>query len=127
MIHLILSAILWIIAGFHFYWAFGGQRFSQGVFPNIKNHSFRPSKAATLFVALCFMALAIYYLKYVEILPKYFLMGLALVFLLRAIGEFKYLGFFKTEKNGLFAINDTQYFSPLCVVLGLLNLILYLL
>jgi len=39
---------------------------------------------------------------------------------LRAIGEFKYLGFFKKIKNTEFAIADSKLFSPLSLAIGFL-------
>ena len=42
----------------------------------------------------------------------------ALVFLLRAIGDFKYVGIFKTIKHSTFAQNDSKWYSPLCLFLS---------
>ena len=41
-------------------------------------------------------------------------------FALRAIGEFKYVGFFKSVKGPGFAWYDTRIYSPLCVLLCLI-------
>jgi hypothetical protein len=46
------------------------------------------------------------------------------VFLLRAVGEFRYVGFFKKIKNTSFAKMDSQYYSPLCLAVGVLALII---
>lgn len=45
--------------------------------------------------------------------------GVATVLLLRAIGEFRYVGFFKRVRDTPFARNDTRYYSPLCLYLAL--------
>jgi hypothetical protein len=45
------------------------------------------------------------------------------LFILRAIGDFKYLGFFKKIKNTKFGQNDTKYFAPLCLIIGILTLL----
>ncbi len=50
-----------------------------------------------------------------------------IIFLLRAMGEFKYVGFFKKVKNTEFGKLDTKYFSPLCLVIGILGIIIQLL
>lgn len=49
---------------------------------------------------------------------------LSTIFTLRAIGEFNAVGFFKKIKDTEFAIYDTKYFSPLCLILGAIFAIL---
>ena len=44
---------------------------------------------------------------------------LALVFALRAIGDFRYVGFFKSLGDDPFRTWDTWLFSPLCLAIGL--------
>ena len=44
---------------------------------------------------------------------------LAGVMLARAVGEFRYVGFFKTVRNTRFGQLDTRFYSPLCLFLGL--------
>lgn len=50
--------------------------------------------------------------------------GVALAFGLRAIGDFRYVGFSKRVREGLFARRDTWLYSPLCVLISLLALAL---
>jgi hypothetical protein len=45
---------------------------------------------------------------------------LAAVFALRAIGDFRYVGFFKRVRNTGFARLDTRAYSPLCAGLAVL-------
>ncbi len=45
---------------------------------------------------------------------------LAAIFVLRAVGDFHYVGFFKRVRGSVFARRDTWVFSPLCVVLAVL-------
>ncbi len=40
------------------------------------------------------------------------------IFIIRAIGDFNAVGFFKKIKQTEFANYDTKYFSPLCLSLG---------
>jgi len=42
-----------------------------------------------------------------------------LVLLARAVGDFKYVGFFKTVRASRFAVLDTWFYSPLCALLAL--------
>jgi len=44
---------------------------------------------------------------------------LATIFILRAIGDFRLVGFFKRVRGSPFAQWDTAAYSPLCLVLGL--------
>lgn len=59
-------------------------------------------------------------------LLNYGLCIIATVFLLRAIGEFKYVGFFKKVNNTKFGKMDTKYYSPLCLLIALSGIILEL-
>ncbi|MEQ9366732.1 MAG: DUF3995 domain-containing protein [Leptospirales bacterium] len=45
------------------------------------------------------------------------------IFLLRVIGDFKYVGFSKTIRGTQFAYRDDRFFSPLCLVIAVLLLI----
>ena len=45
------------------------------------------------------------------------------IFILRAIGDFKYIGFFKKIKQTEFAEMDTKFYSPLCLVIGVIGLV----
>lgn len=61
---------------------------------------------------------------------KYFRYGtlvIAVIFFLRAVGDYKFIGFFKTINSTRFAINDTEIFSPLCLFIALLSLIIFML
>ena len=40
------------------------------------------------------------------------------VFLVRAIGDFRYVGFFKKIKGTIFANLDTKFYTPLCILLS---------
>jgi hypothetical protein len=44
--------------------------------------------------------------------------GLALVLLLRAVGDFRYVGFFKSVRGSRFATLDTWCYSPACFALS---------
>ena len=46
--------------------------------------------------------------------------ALAVVFLLRGIGNLKTFGFFKVVHGTPFAYWDTRFYSPLCLVIALL-------
>jgi hypothetical protein len=44
----------------------------------------------------------------------------ALAFGLRAVGDFRFVGFFKRVRGSVFARRDTWLYSPLCVLIGVL-------
>jgi hypothetical protein len=44
--------------------------------------------------------------------------GVAAVFVLRAIGEFRHVGFFKRNRGSRFARLDSWLYSPLCVLIA---------
>ena len=48
------------------------------------------------------------------------------VFTLRAVGDFRLVGFFKRPSDSRFARRDTRLYSPLCLALGLALLALAL-
>ena len=48
--------------------------------------------------------------------------AVGIVLLARAVGDFRYVGFFKRIHGTGFAIMDTRLYSPLCLLLGLATL-----
>jgi len=51
---------------------------------------------------------------------------IAVVFLIRAMGDFKYVGFFKKVRNTRFAKLDMNFYSPLCVAVSVTIFIKFL-
>ena len=85
-----------------------------------------PSVFATLTVAFGLLVMSLLHLEKVQIISlpipawinTYGLKIIAGIFLLRAIGDFRYVGFFKKTKATKFADLDTKYYSPLCILLS---------
>ncbi len=48
------------------------------------------------------------------------------IFMLRAIGDFKYVGFFRAIRNTTFGKYDSKFYSPLCLIIGLAGFIINL-
>lgn len=140
MILNILSIVLFLIfltlGIIHFYWVFGGEWGIKNAIPTKKeneNLAFRPPAFATLLVGVFLVIFASFYLfqtNFITLkLPKWtdhFLWILPTLFLIRAIGDFKYVGFFKSIKTTTFAKSDSKLFSPLCLLIGLLGFIITL-
>ncbi len=141
MITTILSIILLIIftlLGFiHFYWLFGGKWGLENVIPTKDNKSIPLSipKFATLVVALVLVLFGLIYLVKSGItniqvpnwVTNYVYWVIPSIFILRAIGDFKYVGLFKKIKNTEFAIADSKWFIPLCLMIGIFGMLIQLL
>jgi len=139
IILVIINTIIFLfLSGLHVYWAFGGRWAYQGVFPSKLDNSplgKQPSKFATLIVAVglggfAFITLGATHIFDAWISNRFFIIGLwviAIIFLLRTIGEFKYVGLTKTVKGTLFARRDQQIYTPLTFGITLISaLILWL-
>lgn len=131
---LLNTLILLAISGIHFFWAFGGRWGAEAAIPTNKegksvltNSGQFPGVFATLIVAFGILAMALLHLEKVQMLSlpipawinAYGLKIIAGIFLLHAIGDFRYVGFFKKIKETKFADLDTKYYSPLCLVLSI--------
>ena len=88
---------------------------------------FRPGRGATVLVAIGLFALAVLALwrDGLIMLPLPFFMAkigawaAALVFLARAIGDFKYVGWGKRVRGSRFARLDDVFYVPLCLMLAI--------
>ena len=127
---LILSILIFTImltaALIHFYWAFGGQYGLRSSGPSLEDgKNFIPSRwliftVSCLLLSLSFLALQLVNpMSLLEDHIHFFGYGIALIFIIRAVGDFKYVGLFKTIYNSSFAQLDTRYFSPLILILGI--------
>jgi hypothetical protein len=118
--------ILLMISAMHLFWAFGGRWGANAAVPETTGtREFTPGVVATLVVAVLFFGMAVVHLSKVGVLPLqlpgftgYGLWAVSVIFLIRAIGEFRYIGFFKREKGSLFARLDTRFYSPLCLLIA---------
>lgn len=139
---IINTIILLAISGLHFYWAFlsyiGQKPFESSIaIPEINGKAaFTPSTFATIIVALWLLVFA--KLSGFNLVPgisvQYFSpvipwgnLAIAILFLIRAIGDFHYVGFFKKIKGTKFAKNDSSYYSPLCMLISICAFIIFIL
>lgn len=139
MIFLVLinTAIFIMLSFVHVYWAMNGSLGKEGVIPtrNDGEALFEPGIVGTFIVAailgiFAFIttgSLGIFEAFLSNNLIKYATLAIGILFLLRAMGDFKYVGFFKSIKETPFAKNDSRYFSPLCLYLGLSSIAIALL
>ena len=122
-----LISIFLLLACLHVYWAFGGRFARAAAIPERRGAPlFVPGRLATLLVAGCLFVFAVLVSLIVGMLSaplpgplvRWLAFGLALVLSWRAIGDFRYVGFFKTIRSGRFAWMDTVLYSPLCAALS---------
>jgi hypothetical protein len=88
---------------------------------------FQPGTASTLAVAGLLGLAALLVLAHAGLGPATALPGwivalgapvVAIVLVARAIGDFRYVGFFKRVRDTRFAHLDTRFFSPIALLLG---------
>jgi hypothetical protein len=110
---MIAPAILTILGAIHLYWAAGGKFGKSATLPTANGKTLlHPTPLITIVVAIGLFAMAaLVYLR----LGLWLIAG---VFLLRAIGDFRYIGFFKRVRDSRFARLDTLFYSPLCLLLA---------
>ncbi|WP_298481210.1 DUF3995 domain-containing protein [uncultured Maribacter sp.] len=131
---LLLFLIFTVLGGFHFYWLFGGIWGLEKVIPAKENENKALSipKFATLIVAIVLILFGLHYLlksglingfvsNWITNLASWFIPS---IFILRAIGDFNYVGFFKKTKNTVFAKADSKIFSPLCLTIGIIGMLI---
>lgn len=125
------TLIFCALAVLHIHWAFGGKHFSRGVFPTKPGRPsvFKPNPLLTLLVAigLIFFALItvgstgifdhVINRKYVGAATYI----IAAIFFLRAMGDFKFVGFTKKIKGTDFADRDTKIYAPVSLIISLIS------
>ena len=124
-----LILIFFFLSALHFYWAVGGKWAFETALPSDESGivAFKPGFWACAIVGFglfAFGALVAWYVGWISIsfLPSFLqnaVWVIALIFLFRAIGDFRYVGFFKQLKTTAFAKLDTKIYSPLCLFIGL--------
>lgn len=116
-----------VLALWHFRMALAPATGESGAVPSIQGKPlFVPSAKATVGVGVALIAFAALVAGTAGFLPLplpgvvlvWLSYALALGLLVRAIGEFKYVGFFKRVRGSRFAKLDTLVYSPLCLVLA---------
>ncbi len=130
---IINASILILLAMLHIFWAIGGKVGSGAAVPTRSDGRplFSPGPASTLVVACGLILFALITLGNLPAhhgIDRTIIRGgtwtIVVIFILRALGDFRFIGFFKTERQSLFARNDTRIYSPLSLVIGMISLII---
>jgi hypothetical protein len=124
----IVVLVLCALALLHLYWAAGGGWGAKDAVPHREGKPLlKPGPGACILVAaMLFMAAAVVWSKAAgwspPFLPRYWsavgTFAVALVFIGRAVGDLRWVGFFKSERSSRFARLDSRLYSPLCLLLG---------
>jgi hypothetical protein len=122
-----VALVFVVLAAWHFHMALHPSTGASGAVPSVSGKPlFVPSKKATAgvgLVLLLFAALVAATAGLVEVgvspvVLSWLCLALALGLFARAVGEFKYVGFFKRVRGSRFATLDTLVYSPLCLLLA---------
>ena len=123
----IVCSVFIVLALWHFYMASVGPTGEGAAVPSVDGKPiFVPTTTSTVAVGIVLMLFAVLVAATSGMLsvgvPAGLLVwlsyGLALGLLARAVGEFKYVGFFKSVRGSRFARMDTLVYSPLCLLLA---------
>jgi Protein of unknown function (DUF3995) len=130
------AAIFLALGALHFYWALGFTWALDVVVPTnaTGEKMLRTSATASTIVGigLCMMSVVhlanarLWLTEFPQVI-KYSTLAMAIIFLLRAIGDFKWVGLFKKITTTPFAKNDTRYYVPLCLFLSISSFLLFFL
>jgi len=126
-IALAVGGVFVVLSAWHLFMALVPTTGRSGAVPSVEGRPlFVPSRRSTLAVAVVLLLFAALVLATAGLLdtglPRKVLAwlcyALAAGLLGRAIGEFRYVGFFKRVRGSRFATLDTLLYSPLCLVLS---------
>ncbi|MDR2672434.1 MAG: DUF3995 domain-containing protein [Coriobacteriales bacterium] len=136
-IALVLSAVFIALAVVHIAWGLGYKWGGINLLPQDLHGMplFNPGAAACFATGLICMFPVAIFLARVGILvpdipawvPSVGVWGVAAVLLLRAIGDFRYAGLTKRIRMTEFARRDTRFYTPFCIIVALLCVIIQLL
>lgn len=130
--HVLLAGVLvviFIVLGLlHVYWGVGGRLASEGAVPTEAGRPlFDPGPLSCAVVAAALFAAALCCAMRAGMLgtgmpgwvPRVGTGLIAAVFAARAIGDLRYVGFFKRVRGTLFARRDSLVYSPLALLIAL--------
>ncbi len=124
---ILLAVVFAALSLFHLYWAAGGTFGKAATIPTVAGRrSFDTSPLGTILVAVALLIAMLIITGQLgmlgEVIPEWiFKWGtwcICIIFLLRAVGEFRLVGFFKQVQDTEFAYWDTRLFSPLCLAIA---------
>lgn len=124
----VVAGLLVAASLLHAYWALRGAASLRFAIPEHGGAPvLTPGRLATSLVAFALLAASLLVAAQAADLAIFLPRGLvtsgcwalAIVFLVRTIGDFRFVGLFKAVKDTPFALCDTAAYTPLCLLLGL--------
>ncbi|MFY8036557.1 MAG: DUF3995 domain-containing protein [Cyclobacteriaceae bacterium] len=127
LLALTIAGIFFWLGALHFYWAMG---FTRGLAEAVPvkpsgEKIMNPSPTACVVMGLALWSMAIvqgmhagWWLDRFSGFAKWGTLAIAIVFLMRVVGDFKWVGWWKKITNTPFAKNDTRYYVPLCLFIS---------
>lgn len=133
---LTIAVLFFLLSAMHIYWLFGGLVGLEASLPTDADgrRVLNPKKFDTLIVALGLAFFGLFYLVVLEVIrissyPILLdILGwiIPAIFILRSIGEFRYVGLFKKVRTTNFASWDDKLYIPLCAFIGISGLLIKL-
>lgn len=129
MLDIALATAYLAIALLHVCWALGSTAGVAAAVPSVDGRSvFRPGRAAICCVAALIAGCSVLLYAWTGVLelpvpraPLRVAVGLlGVVMLARAIGDFRYVGLFRTARKSSFARMDRWIYTPFCIAAGAL-------
>lgn len=130
---LLLTAGLMMLAIVHLYWSMGGKMGLGAAIPTEAGEPvLRPTAGATFFIGFASLVSALIMLGTIGLYPDaepavlYSIWPwiMFVVFLLRTIGDFRYMGFFKRMLGTRFSRLDSVFYTPFSLVMAFSALLL---
>jgi len=126
------TSVIIAMAGMYFFWFVGGKTglmYANLKVVKTKGKKHKPNRVLIFLIALMLVGMALICLAQTGSFNDY--LGIEtvkwgnrftmIVFLARAIGNFKYVGFTKTFRSSEFANMDTFLISPICLIVASLQ------
>lgn len=131
---LLLCIVFFALGVIHLNWVFGGKFGFNASIPTKETGErvLNPKRRDSAIVAVGLLFFSAFYLAKSSIITielpdwisTYGSYIIPIIFLLRAIGDFRYIGFFKKIKNTPFGKLDSQFYAPLCLGIGIIGLLI---
>ncbi|MDZ4716733.1 MAG: DUF3995 domain-containing protein [Cytophagales bacterium] len=129
-IPILLLSIFITLGALHFYWGLGGNWGIGSTVPRTLEgkallsptpfHCFVVGAGLLAFGLLVGIRGELIAVEMPQLLTDYGLFAVAFIFLARAVGDFRMVGFFKKLRDTPFGKMDTKLYSPLSLVIGIL-------
>lgn len=132
ILEIILSLIFFFIGGVHISWSLGLKWGYEQVIPKKEKgeNLFTPRKPECIVMAIIFFLFGIFYLIKTDFISlnihqcvlTYSGWFISILFIIRTIGDFKYVGIFKSIKTTDFAKWDNKLYIPLCIIIFIISI-----